>query len=57
MKRKYWISIFWKLYRPKTKIKKMNINSKSYKTIFLNTAYFDRTEYFPQSFKAIFVNF
>ena len=35
----------------------MNLNSISFKTIFLNTAYLDRTEYFPQCYEAIFVNF
>ena len=29
-KEKVWFSIFWINYRPKTKIKKMNFNSKSY---------------------------
>ena len=35
----------------------MNFISNSYKTIFLNTAYLDRTEYFPQSYEVNFCTF
>ena len=35
----------------------MYSNAKTYKTVFLTTAYLDRTGHFPQNYEAIFVNF
>ena len=35
----------------------MYSNAKTFKTVFLTTAYLDRTGNFPQNYEAIFVNF
>ena len=41
----------------KPKLKKMNFNSKTYKSIFLTTTYFDRTNLSKQNYDAKLVNF